>query len=281
MEKALRLYTVAFGDKYLEWFKRALLPSLYFKKNRDAIQKAHWVIVTDKEEAYELASELFPEMTIECYYPRTAEQDIQTEIESCLRKNAQLLMCPPDTVFANGTIPNLINAGAQYRSVVGMPHVRVNPSFLEGMPIMASSQLVSHAWAHLHDSWKFSEVAEYTNSYIGGVSWRKIAPRLIAVQHRLPTPYLVNFKPSDLEYFQHEEFNVWDHEWPSKLVNEERFRYIGSSDAAFAVEITERDLNCAVPQYTNPEEPDAFCRDQSHNKFNRQVLSILRSESDL
>lgn len=277
---SLRLYTVAYGDKYLDWFKRGLLPSLYFSKNRLALENANttWVLITDKEEAFHRAQELFPNIKIECYLPRRPEQDIQSEIENCLRTKSPFLMAPPDTIFSNGAIPTLIEAGRQPKTVVGMVHTRVNPSFLDAIPSMTGAQLVSRAWEHLHRSWKWSEVKEFTNSNVGGVSWKKLSSHLVQVQHRLPTPYLVNFKPSDLEYFRHEQFSVWDHEWPTKLVNEERWRYIGSSDAAYAVEVTEERMNCAASEYTDPNEPDVFGRELSHNKLNRQVLAILRSE---
>lgn len=278
----VQLYTVAFGAKYRDWFKRALLPSLLFPKNREALTKARWHIVTDDFQDLAFVARLFPGTTYFSYPSEKPEAHLLQQLIECLHTNYPFLMAPPDTVFSNGAIPSLIQAGANRRTVVGMVHVRVNPSFLEPpLPFMTGAQLVSRAWKHLHASWQWAKVSKAPNSFVGGVSWKFISEHLIAVQHRLPTPYLVNISPSDIEYFSHEQFSAWDHEWPTKLVNEQRWRYIASSDAAFAVEITDEHSNCAAPHWLDGGPPDEFGRDLEHNKLNRQVVAILRSEDKL
>lgn len=256
--------------------QRGLGPSLAWRKNREALKDATWVILTDDDRAPKIASKFF-DGAIHVYpVLRHPTKNLTDEIHRCLLSDSQFLMAPPDTVFADGSIASMLRCATQPKTVVGVAHVRVNPTFLDSMPYLTPAPMVTHAWEHLHKSWIYAEESEYANSFTGGVSWRYLNPSTIAVQHRLPTPYLVNFKYADLEYFSHERFSVWDHEWPTLLVHHERWRYIGSSDAAFIAEVTDQDKNIPPPGYLPPDETDAFHRDLIHNKTNRLFFSIFR-----
>jgi len=203
------------------------------------------------------------------------------EIKMCITYGAQFLTAPPDTIFGNGSIANMREMARARDTVVFVPHVRVCPQIsTELSTSLSNAQLVGAAWRHLHKTW--SEAQDgllQINSFIGGVSWNHLRDGLYSVSHRLPTPYLINFTPEDLVFFKNQiHFGCIDHEWPSELIPEERMRVVGSSDAAFMVEITEPDQNVPPLEYYRHDSPDHFWRQRPHNKINRMFRSILRAE---
>lgn len=295
----LRIFTVVWGGNHLDWFERACVRSLCWPENRKAIQDATWTLFTKKadlEKAKELAqktgvkniefaevnesvqgnSPIMGAILLECLFQM---------MDKSIKDNSKVLMAPPDTIFGEGTIQALILAGQQKGTCVSVPHPRVSPSIFGGIKdaALTNAELVSLAIKHGHRAWTEAEDGHpKQNSFIGGVSWRRLGPKLIAVTHRLPTVYLAEFQPSDLSFFKqpHDNlpptFGCYDHVWPSQLINQQRQRMIGSSDAACILEVTKEDLNVPPAVAANPHEPDAFWRDQEHNKINRQYLYVMR-----
>lgn len=81
----------------------------------------------------------------------------------------------------------------------------------------------------------------------------------------------------DLEYFKKDRYDGWDHRWPATW--NQRMRYIGSSDAAFMVEVTQPNSNLARINRTNFfHHTDSYREDRAHHKVNRQILAIFREE---
>lgn len=250
----MKIFTPKWGEKFNTYFEYGLMQSLKWPKNDAATKGADSVIVPSLESLMPILLET---------------------IEECLTDNEPMLMACPDFIFSDGSIATMLEY-SRPGTCVGMVHTRVNPTIIDdlGEVGLNGSQLVSKAWKHLHDSWKGADCTkEFSNCYSGGVSWRAQGD-LILVQHRLPTALLVNFIPSDLDFFKDERFDAWDHRWPSTWQN--RQRLIGSSDAAFMVEITEVDSHCPALGPVNMLQEDWFHGVLEHHKTNRQFVSVLR-----
>ena len=304
-QRPLRIFTAVWGQQHLEWFENGLVRSLGWPQNKASIQHAVWSIFampSDMDRAKEIASRILPADKIETHNLISLLQGslptaqsflfraLMSAMHECLGDGSQFLMAPPDTVFSEGSIQTLIEVGHPQGTCVAVAHPRVHPSLLTEIndkePLAGGHMCrLSFLQENLHRTWVDAEVGrEMVNSYIAGVSWRRINPSIIAVSHRLPTVYLANFTAADLTYFMHpkrgrpQSFGYWDHDWPSELTNHGRQRVIGSSDAAFVVEITKPQDNIPPVRHANEFDPTAFCRQESHNLHNLNALVIFRPE---
>ncbi len=305
-QKGLRLFTAVWGEKHLDWLERGCLTSLKWPKNKEALENAVWAFMTKKADMPRLEKMVDESginiKDIEFYQmddsvqgddPRMGNYLLQAWLQEMARSityGCQTLIAPPDTIFGEGSIQNLRSLAEGRDTVVFAAHPRVTPAVLdavcpklpEAMTPLSNAKLVRLAWENLHATWRDAEVGlAQSNSYIGGVCWRFLDENLYAVTHRLPTPYLINFTPEDIVYFKNQlEFGVLDHAWPGAvLCNLERMRVVGSSDAVFIVEMTEKDKNIPPVEYVRQDEPDAFWRNHPHNKINRQFSIIFRGEN--
>lgn len=274
----LQLFTCVWGTKHKELFTNAVLKSLQLPRNKRALTGFTWNIFTDQEfEVPGLDVEVQFKDTSDCRDRIDVTQSafLQT-LQKCLDCGDSFLMAPPDTIFADGTIDGLLSAGKEKDSVVVVPHPRVLPTILlEDF----KGNMVSAAWRHLHRSWSEAKRGHSRqNSFIGGVVYDEIAPQLYSVKHLLPTPYLCNFTNEDMQYFKSRVgFGSYDHEWAGDvLIPRGRQRYIGSSDAAFIMEVTDADKN--VPPIVRGADPEKFWKTFPQHMHNQQVLSIFRGE---
>lgn len=298
-ETKLRIFTTVWGDQHLDWFERSCIRSLSWPLNSQAIRNATWTLFTknqDLERAKTLAlktgvtniefagisdivegnTPLMGKVLLEC---------LLQMMDSSIRDGSKVLMAPPDTIFSEGTIQALLAAGAQKGTCVAVPHPRVSPSIFGGIKDspLTGAELTSLAMKHGHRAWTEAEDGHpKQNSFVGGISWRRLGPKVIGVTHRLPTVYLAEFQSSDITAFRqpHDNlpptFGYYDHGWPSELITQERQRVIGSSDAACILEVTKEDLNVPPVFASNGQEPDAFYRNLHHNKINRQYMYVMR-----
>lgn len=296
--RPLRLFTCVWGD-YLDLFENALVRSLSWPLNKSALEGATWDLCTKKadfQKANDIAKsvginvelhEVPDEMTGD--HPMMGAiilQIFKPRIQKCVETNSRMLLAPPDTIFGGDSIENILKIGEQKDTVVFVAHPRAHPTILEALNPSGSTGnggLVTACWQHLHVSWREAEYFPNVgrlNSQVGGVLWRKLNEETMVVTHRLPTPYLINWTKEDLAYFNNAAvFGQIDHDWPAEcVVNQERARYVGSSDAAFIVEIT--DANKNIPPLTQHSdiEPDKFWKNLSHNKHFRQMSVIFRKD---
>lgn len=297
IRKPLRLITTVWGAKHIEWFEKYCLNSLMWPKNAQTVRGATWTFITTQEDQpkiqalisrhdLRLADIEFIVFGPEFHQnPHSAgafiNQALLMEMSRAIMFGAQSFLAPPDTIFADGTLPNMVQIGAQRDSVVFAVHARVLPTIAVDSPALSPAQLVSVAWKSLHKTWSAAEIGlDKINSYVGGVSWRYLDVSLYSVCHRLPTPYLINFTPEDLVFFKNQiHWGVIDHAWPSAgLVETERVRLLGSSDAGFMVEVTEPEQNIPPEAAYREDEPDLFWKNLQHNKLNRMFSVILRGE---
>lgn len=296
--KQLRIFTAVWNDQYLDWFEKYCLASLRYPKNAAALEGATWSFLT-KEENIERLNKAVNEsgikirdiefMTLGPEFDRNPHaggafllQGYLQEMGRCITFGAQSLTAPPDTIFGDGSIANMREMARGRDTVVFAAHVRVTPSIdVELSGPLTNAKLVGAAWRHLHRTWSDAEDGlEQINSYIAGVVWRYLDNNLYSCNHRLPTPYLINFTPEDLVFFKNQiHQGVIDHTWPGVcLIDTERMRLTGSSDAAFMVEITPEDKNIPPKSHYHADEPDLFWRNLPHNKVNRMFTVILRAE---
>lgn len=298
MLKNLRIFTAVWNDQYLDWFEKYCLNSLSAPKNAAALEGATWVFLTRESHRVRLEKAIndspirVKDIEFMVLGPEFEEnphaagsfmlQGLLMEMGRCITFGAQSLTAPPDTIFGEGTIANMRELARGRDTVIFAAHVRVTPEIDQELGKgLSNAQLVTAAWKHLHKTWEDAQDGlEKTNSYIGGVSWQYLANGLYSVCHRLPTPYLINFTPEDLVYFKAQiHYGVIDHFWPDQcLIDFERMRFIGSSDAAFMVEVTPADKNIPPIEHYRADEADAFYRNLKHNKVNRLFRVILRGE---
>jgi hypothetical protein len=286
----LEILSVFWGKEHFELFKRGTLKSLGWTKNKKEIfsHRSTWNIFTDKENFLEIEKAIdiyLPELHVNLSsaddlrkYTDSMQSALTWQINECLKYKSKLLLAPPDTIFADGSLTGMIKAGREKETCVVLPHPRVLPGiFTEDLSLSVSQpEFVDLAWKHLHRSWADAEVDhKMRNSFSGGVSWQRLSPTLIEVQHRLPTPYLLNFTIEDLQYFETcPGFGHFDHQWANDvLIPRGRQRFIGSSDGAFVVEVTDKEKN--VPPIW-PGDVDSFWKRHTQAEHNKQFLSYFR-----
>lgn len=297
--KPLVLFTNVWGENHLDLMERSLIKSLLWPENNKALKNATWFIYTKTDE-FEKAKSIADKVGVKEVILRPLPDWLEGTppsmglvlldalfemIKYCLGNNAQMLMAPPDTILSESSIPHMIEMAKFGSTCVAVPHARVLPEILDelGDTPLSGSELVDKLVKYPHKSWTSSEVGTPNqSSFVGGIAWSRVNNKLCLVQHRLPTIYLANFTPGDLEFFKvsHDGtepvYGAWDHLWPMKLVREERQRMPGSSDVVFMLEITKHDQNVPGLVQANEKEPDAFWRNALHNQHNRQFLYTLR-----
>lgn len=288
----LQIFTPAWGRKHIDLFARACALSLSWPRNIAAIDGSTWNIWTkpNEQQFFEPIVKQFSNVKFQFHdlkFPpdKGPEQIIlpalQEQIRTCLSEDARVLFALPDYVFGEGTVPNLLKFGEQKHTCVAVAHPRVLPgclSYLQGGP-RSNGQLVSLAFQHPHQSWVEAEKGHpRQTTFTGGIMWRRLSDDMWEVHHRLPAIYLAHLCEGDAAYFHNaNNFNAWDHLWPSIIIPQQRQRYIGCSDAACVIEPTEANLN--VPQFieaTPPESPDEYWGQNLHNFINRQTVVIFK-----
>ena len=295
----MKIFTPCWGEKHKNLLKKALGKSLSWPKNKKAVEGATWYVTTDSESSFQELEPIYhginggkvvkfirPEVTKPGN--RVLLETILLTMEACLKDNEPLLMATPDFIYGDGTI-DAFKKMAGTKDTVSIAHMRVHPSILDEIegPIK-NCWLMQHGFENAHVSWKTSEVtADPGSTFIGGISWTALALNHALVRHFLPTPLFVNFIPTDTVYFKarhahplEQTFAVWDHIWPTKLIQEKRLRFIGSSDAALMLEVTEPHAN--VPPLNPPgkTQRDGFVHQQVHNNIQGQFVSSFRGVTD-
>lgn len=294
MARRLKIFTPCWGEKHISLLKNCLGKSLSWPKNNAAIQGAEWFFVAEDPKEADLITNavkpFFKGQISVCVVKDLSKYDVGISLmgplkfamENCIKENAQFLMATPDFIYGEGTIDAFKAIAEEPGSCVSIAHMRVLPSilhpdeYLDKLPF-SNDYLVSLGFKHAHVT--FSEANQ--RRYRGGVHVTDISPNIKAVQHYLPSPFFCNFIEKDLTSFEqiHEGkvpgFGIWDHVWPTKLIEDGRLRYIGSSDAAMMLEVTDADKN--VAPLDEPHET-GFFKKNLHNKIQKQFLYIYRGE---
>lgn len=283
----MRIFAPVWGETHLDWFKKGALQSLSWPENAKAIKDAEWILASTSKDLPTVMQMVGGIENVSAFIQDDdsgmplIQKGLIMAVEEAIRNKCPLLMVLPDSIFSEGTIGILREVGRAPQSCVTFAHPRVNPSVFDEDLTQAKSgaQLVDMVFKYPHSSFIHAEVSEESsNSYSGGISWRRLSSEynFLSVQHRLPSPLLINPTETDLAYFKGERFDAWDHRWPSTWGG--RQRYIGSSDAAFMLEITKSELNVPAINPVNLFEPDEFHKTLPHNVVNREFVSIFRGE---
>lgn len=282
----LRIFTFVYG-RYFEWFDRTVA-SLMWPLNRKALDGAVWSVYTNEggESSVEKAlsqTGLKVEISrvhVENNIGKQLSLCLQGELQKCVDTGAALFLAPPDTVFGEGTVETLVNLGSEGQNAISVPHPRVfSDTFPELKEPTSNAKLVSLAMENMHEVWQLANIKlPKNNAYTSGAGWRQVGEKLYAVTMRIPTPYLINPAARDVETLAASGPGGWDHKWPANLVKEQRHRIVGSSDAAFMVELSPRDLPQGETRDRNRTEPDAYRGDLPHHHVNRNTVTIWRAE---
>ncbi len=202
-------------------------------------------------------------------------------IEQSIGQNARLLFMSPDYFIGNGSIYNICKYSSNDNMCISALHMRVDyDKFLGIMNTtdkeISNPELVTLAMENLHKSWGESFVdVPSNNAYYSGSSIQSIADKLWSVCFRIPTVFLAKFEADDLRELS--QFDHWDWEWPSFLIENNRYKYIGSSDMFFAVELTKVRENIPAIKHDGLWN-DEFRVCKKHGEINKNFLSILRGE---
>ncbi len=205
-----------------------------------------------------------------------------SELRNAVDTGSALLTAQPDIVFGEGTIETFIRLASENdERCIAAPHPRVNAhAFISeiGKEPIENPELVRMAFKHMHESWRTADLSlDHVSCWHGGVAWRKLGDKLYGVTARLPTAFLVRPVQSDLEFFANSKNGAWDHHWPTKLVNENRQRVIGSSDAAFVVELTDTATHPSILRKKIANQQDIYRHNNPHNDVNANTMAIWRS----
>jgi hypothetical protein len=278
--------TAVWGGEYIDWFKRGLLESLKFPKNRAFMQNAHWIFCNEFPNERAILEPLAKEVCPSVEFIHSHLWDgIKIAIQRAHAAKRPFILAPPDNAFSEGCLESLARLGDQKDTVIAVPHVRVVPSFLDDFPRHNTPEkMVRHCFNHLHDSWVMSEDTKDPSAcHDGGVFWKQITETTVAVTHRLPTAFFVNLTQEDVNFFNSQPIlGCWDNIWPpALLINQQRWRLVGSSDVGFIVETTHPGRNVPALLPKNHQAPDSHKGNQVHNWVCREITCIFRSESPL
>lgn len=295
----MKIFCPVWGEKHISLLKNALVLSLKWPKNRKAIQGAEWIVTTESENELDQISKIIRTLgdhkVTDHFVPGISAPGVDTgqalitplreTIKDCIEKNEPMLMATPDFIYADGTIDAFKKIGQDQGSCVAIAHMRILPSALKDINRLDESpyqiendELMSVALNHAHDSWRKSPL----NLFRGGIEWQNLGHGIYSVQHYMPSPFYVNFIDEDLTHFQEVNegrppgFGLWDHVWPTHLLKAGRLRFVGSSDAAMMVEITDAHKN--VPPFNSKNDPRGFFRTHFHNEIQKQFVSVFRSK---
>lgn len=280
----IRVCTFVYG-RHLELLKRSLA-SLDWPQNKKALERATWSIYTTKEDEASVR-EILGDRRVEVTLIRASidigqqlSKCLLSELAACYQRRAAMLLAPPDTIFGDGTIQNLVSLGEDGNNAIAAPHPRV---VLETFPDLkepaSNAQLVSLAFEHMHEVWQLSNTRLVKNNVYGsGTAWREISPNLYAVTMRIPTPYFIRPLARDVETLEAAGSGGWDHKWPQSLIREQRHRIVGSSDGAFMVELSPLNLPQGKTRDINWDEPDEYSGKLLHHQINRNTVTIWRAE---
>lgn len=299
----MKIFCPVWGKKHIDLLYNALGYSLKWPCNAEEVKGAEWIITTDSDKSLSLIREAVGmiDPTASVYgiikpglvYPAAPAGTILMEalketIVKCLSDNVPMLMATPDFIYGDGSIRAFKASATDRGSCVTIAHMRVLPEIITEIhrhensweTEMFNDDLVNAGFKYPHITWEASGRESSPGiSYAGGIQWHWVRDRVAAVQHYLPSPFFVNFLKEDLDFFSSAKpshFLLWDHAWPAKLLESGRLRYIGSSEAALMLEVTEANAN--VPPNNPPgiTNNDSSVKNGFHNIIQKQFLYIMR-----
>ena len=213
------------------------------------------------------------------------ENSLSNSIRECISNKSIFFMANPDTFYGNYSISNIVKLNMGRQLCIASVHFRVNDAdFLRRLDktngSISNPSLVTLAMRSPHQTLRDSFIERENCSYATGLTVQRISDCSFAATFRAPTVYLANFNQSDLKYFKNHPFNNWDHEWPTNLMLEGRYKCIGSSDAFFAAELTGPQSHLCIhnSEIGNDEHEH---HKVLHKELHRNFLVIVRSSEPI
>lgn len=302
----MKIFLPCWGDKHIKLFSQAAGRTLAWPKNKASVKGSEWCVLTNGEFNEKDLTRAITTIDEDAKITFNFCTDLMTSnadkgplllsallkvVRKCLDDKEPLLMVTPDYVYGDGTIEAIKQVAGNLYSV-SFAHMRVEKKILDELTDpMTNIQVQSLGMKNPHATWTKSHVeADPGFTFWGGIMWRDITKNLYAVTHYLPAPFFVNFHESDLEFFKakhpfpHDKltFALWDHLFPTKLIQEGRLRYIGSSDLACMIEATETEDNWPDHNPVGIKNGDGYVKTTRlpvfHNMIHQQFVSCFRGE---
>jgi hypothetical protein len=288
--KKIRIFTPCWGLLFTARLQKALARSFAWPKNRAALQDrvAGWHIHTQQSDVSRINDLLAPfgfPLVFKAIGEKNRREEAMLEaarsmLRQCQEEDCLFMTAFPDIVFGEGSLEVMLELAEQKDSCVIVPHIRVTPGFLDVVTDpMSGPAMVKAALAYPHRTFVDANSDDaHSNTFYGGVRWQKIGSNYF-VRHSLPNPWLCNLTADDIAWFDKQpQWGTYDHNWPGKILNEQRAVIVGSSDAAFIVEVTEHMANGALLKNINPNDLDEFYRKEPHHKDYRAHVMVFRPE---
>ncbi len=291
----MKIFTPCWGLKHLDLLEHCLGRCLSWPKNAQSIKGAEWFFVCETDYEVEEISRIANKITNSCIqitifrmeklstrdYGMAIITAFREAVARCIKQNEPMLIATVDFLFGDGTIDAFAKATVDPGSCASIAHMRVLPSAMDELfDCPTNSKLISIGLRHPHVTWSESEARMYK----GGIRHFPITENIIGVQHYMPSPFFCKFINSDIDYMNEPHdgllpgWGIIDHCLPSHLLHNGRLRYIGSSDAAVLLEVTDHDKN--VSPLNGPEDPpNTYFKTKFHNQIQRQFISVFRGET--
>ena len=213
------------------------------------------------------------------------ENSLSNNIKKCIANESICIMATPDMFFGNNSISNIVKINMGRELCIAAVHFRVNDNEFKEL-LGATSQeisnpcLVSMSMRSPHQTLRDSFIEKENCSFATGLTIQRISDHSFATTFRAPSIFLANFTQGDLKYFLNHPFNHWDHEWPTQLMVEGRYKCIGSSDAFFSVELTEPESHLCI--HNSEIGNDEHMHHTSlHKELHRNFVVIVTSANSI
>jgi hypothetical protein len=287
--KPIRLFTIVWGERYLDWFEQACARSLCWPRNRLAAQRLEawdlWTTPAEAARAEAIAGQLGVPLCLHATLDKAKVKEnvygsLMAQMILCAEQGGAFLFAAPDSIFGDGSVGALLDLGAPARVCVATAPLRVRESILPELSSpRANAALVALGFEHMHASFRDAKGGERTNSLSTGMSWRELGDGLYALQYRNHSSYLLTPQRHDIDWFRaNPRFGYYDGRFPEVLVKDQRQRVVGSSDAVFVCEVTPESRPLPPISQADAQEPDRFEHGLPHHVVNRNTLCIWRAE---
>lgn len=262
MSRSIRILTPAWG-KHLLYIDKVCLRSLFQPNNLPKLleqgRKIHHLFIIPEgilpswchkyveryKSLYNYRCMWFPKKTIDQAYLQC--------FKMCIEDDSLFMPALPDWFWADGSVSNMVEYVADRKMAVAGPYLRVRAEEflgwidahgLVGEKGLSSDRLVDLSFKYPHPISAHSDVTKpNNNARWSGIFTQPLAPGLWSYSCRVPNVFLASVTTDDWYdfYCSPHGYSHWDWQWPTKLMEDGRFKFFGSSDAFFMVDLTGKD----------------------------------------
>ncbi|TFH47466.1 MAG: hypothetical protein E4H01_08300 [Lysobacterales bacterium] len=282
----VRIFTVAYA-KHAAWWMKYAMRALGWPANRAALAEHDVTIDMYAEDSFKpmvsaLAAERGYGLEWHTIKPRPGLNGCTHDaLSAAVNEGAVLLPVPGDLIFGDGSIASLLRMLESGKNrAIAVSHVRVDPSKFEPLftgATLSNAELVSLAIKTMNDQQMACKLPQGKDrTWMTGISWGEVGPNLYSATYHLPSICAIVPLREDVTWYEKnpKSLGAWDHEFPSTLIEPDRYRLIGSSDAAFAVELS---LKTMPKSGYGTHEVDEYRRRLPHNLASKSTLCIWRA----